>query len=101
MHPVALTKASRAGYASARLHMDSSTSENGTERGGDRIGASLRERPLVAGFVLGLEYAMFASAVGLALGLFATRVPLRVADRMFGLRLRERFVELLARVSPG
>jgi hypothetical protein len=65
------------------------------------FGAALRERPIRAGVGLGVEYAMFASAVGLALGLFATRVPLRILDRALGLRLRQRFVELLARVSPG
>jgi hypothetical protein len=53
------------------------------------------------GFGLLVEYAMFASGVFLALALFFTRVPLRVADRAFGLRLRERFIELLARISPG
>jgi hypothetical protein len=63
--------------------------------------AALREHPLRAGVGLGVEYAMFASAVGLALGLFATRVPLRVVDRALGLRARERFIELIARISPG
>ncbi len=63
--------------------------------------ASVRKRPIGASAGLVVEYAMFASAVGLALGLAATRVPLRVADRTLGLHLRERFVELLARVSPG
>ena len=62
---------------------------------------ALRERPIRASVGLGVEYAMFASAVGLALALFATRVPLRILDRAFGLELRDRFVELLARVSPG
>ena len=62
---------------------------------------ALRERPVRSLLGLVVEYAMFASAVGLALALFATRVPLRLVDRAFGLRLRERFVELLARVSPG
>jgi hypothetical protein len=63
--------------------------------------AAARDRPVRAGFGLGVEYAMFASAVGLALGLFVTRVPLRVADRVLGLRVRERFIALLARISPG
>jgi hypothetical protein len=60
-----------------------------------------KERPVgvVSGLVV--EYLMFASAVFLALLLFATRVPLRVLDTTFGLRLRERFVDFLARVSPG
>lgn len=44
---------------------------------------------------------MFAAAVFLALGLFLTRVPLGMVDRAFGFRLRERFIDLLARVSPG
>lgn len=60
-----------------------------------------REHPLRTSAGLATEYAMFASGLGLALGLFATRVPLRLLDRALGLRLRERFVELIARVSPG
>jgi hypothetical protein len=56
---------------------------------------------LRAALGLPVEYAMFASAVFLALFLFATRVPLRLVDRTFGIRLRERFVDLLARISPG
>jgi hypothetical protein len=62
---------------------------------------AFRGRPVRVGFGLIVEYAMFASGVFLALALFSTRVPLRIADRAFGLRLRERFIELLARVSPG
>jgi len=63
--------------------------------------ASVRERPIRACAGLAVEYAMFAAAVALALGLAATRVPLRIVDRTLGLNLREHFVELLARVSPG
>lgn len=48
-----------------------------------------------------VEYLMFASAVFLALMLFLTRVPMRILDRTLGLRLRERFVDFLARISPG
>jgi hypothetical protein len=63
--------------------------------------SALRNRPLGASFGLVIEYLMFASAVFLALSLYLTRVPMRAIDRAFGLRLRERFLELLARVSPG
>lgn len=63
--------------------------------------AALRERPLGASLGLGIEYAMFAAGLGLAIALFATRVPLRLLDRALGLRTRERFVQFLARVSPG
>jgi hypothetical protein len=59
------------------------------------------KNPARAGLGLVLEYLMFASAVFLALMLFATRVPLRILDGALGLRLRERFVDFLARVSPG
>jgi hypothetical protein len=62
---------------------------------------ALRERPVRTGLGLGVEYAMFASGMGLALSLFVTRVPLRLVDRAFGLSLRERFIELIARLSPG
>lgn len=63
--------------------------------------AVLRRSPVRSGLGLGVEYAMFASGVFLALALFATRVPLRLIDRAFGLRLRERFIERIARLSPG
>jgi len=63
--------------------------------------SAVRERPVAAPLGLGVEYAMFASGLSLALGLFATRVPLRILDRALGLRTRERFIELLARISPG
>jgi len=65
------------------------------------FGVALRRSPLLTGLGLVVEYAMFASAVFLALGLFVTRVPLRLLDRALGLRLRERFIELIARLSPG
>ena len=61
----------------------------------------VKARPFGALAGLAVEYLMFASAVFLALFLFATRIPLRVLDDMLGLRLRERFVDFLARVSPG
>jgi len=63
--------------------------------------AALRQSPVRNGFGLFIEYAMFASAVFLALALFLTRVPLRLIDRSLGLRLRERFIDGLARISPG
>ena len=62
---------------------------------------AVRAHPLGSSLGLAVEYAMFAAGVALALALFATRVPMRLIDRTFGLSLRERFVELLARVSPG
>ena len=48
-----------------------------------------------------VEYALFASGIFLAAGLFVSLFPFRIIDRTFGLRLREHFVELIARVSPG
>jgi hypothetical protein len=77
------------------------TTSNGHTGATARFGDALRDKPLRASVGLGVEYAMFASAVGLAATLFATRVPLRITDRVLGTRLRDRFVELLARVSPG
>lgn len=59
------------------------------------------KNPARPAFGLVLEYLMFASAVFLALMLFATRVPLRMLDTALGLRLRERFVDFIARLSPG
>lgn len=72
-----------------------------TERSISLFRAAARERPIGAAAGLVVEYAMFASAVGLALALFATRVPMGALDRALGTRVRERFVELLAKVSPG
>jgi hypothetical protein len=48
-----------------------------------------------------VEYLMFFSAVFLALSLFLTRVPLRVLDGALGLSLRRRFIDFIARLSPG
>jgi hypothetical protein len=62
---------------------------------------ALKKAPVRTAFGLFVEYGMFAAAVFLALGLFLTRVPLAALDRALGLRLRERFIELIARVSPG
>jgi hypothetical protein len=72
-----------------------------TKRSFSLFRAAARERPIGATSGLVVEYAMFASAVGLALTLFATRVPMRALDRALGTRARERFIELLAKVSPG
>jgi hypothetical protein len=63
--------------------------------------ASLRGRPVRRSLELVGEYGMFAAGAGLALALYATRLPMRSLDRALGLSLRERFIELLARVSPG
>lgn len=63
--------------------------------------AAARKNPVRTVLGLVVEYAMFASAIFLALALLATRVPLRVLDGTFGLRLRERFVDFLGKVSPG
>jgi hypothetical protein len=60
-----------------------------------------RGNPLVAAYKLAAEYLTFFAAVGFALTLGATRLPMRVLDRALGLRLRERFIDLIARISPG
>jgi hypothetical protein len=103
-----LTSPGRTGYASARCFMNRGTESTNTgsnpgahESAVGAFGAALRKRPIRTGLGLGVEYAMFAAGVGLAFGLFVTRVPLRIADRALGLRVRERFIELIARISPG
>jgi hypothetical protein len=63
--------------------------------------AALRARPIGVGLGLGIEYLTFAAGLFLALLLFLTRVPMRIIDRTFGLRLREHCVNALARISPG
>jgi hypothetical protein len=65
------------------------------------FGRELRRRPIQTGAYLLVEYAMFFAAVVLALLLFATRTPMSLLDRTLGLRLRERFIELIAKASPG
>ncbi|HEX4475174.1 MAG TPA: hypothetical protein VH142_08865 [Polyangiaceae bacterium] len=50
---------------------------------------------------MAVEYATFAAAVSLAATLYATRAPMALLDRRLGLRLRERFVDAIARISPG
>lgn len=61
----------------------------------------LRQDPLRTAGSLVVEYAMFDAAVALALGLYLTRKPLALVERISGLSVRERFVELVARLSPG
>jgi hypothetical protein len=48
-----------------------------------------------------VEYATFAAGVTLALLLLLTRYPLGFFDRVAKTRLRERFVDAVARLSPG
>ena len=62
---------------------------------------ALRERPLATSLGFILEYLTFASAVFLAISLYLTRKPMAFVDRVLGLRLRDRFIELIARISPG
>jgi hypothetical protein len=63
--------------------------------------ARLRREPLRAVLDMFGQYLQFAAAVCFALLLALTRVPLRWLDRGFGLRIRERCVDVIARVSPG
>jgi len=65
------------------------------------FGRALAKRPLGTVAHLLVEYGMFFSAVVLALGLYLTRRPMALLDRVLGLRLRERFVNLIAKLSPG
>jgi hypothetical protein len=62
---------------------------------------SLRRKPVGTSLGLVVEYLTFASAVSLALSLYLTRKPMAFVDRVLGLRLRGRFLELIARISPG
>ena len=62
---------------------------------------ALRQKPLGTSLGLVVEYLTFASAVFLAMSLYLTRKPMAFVDRLLGLRLRERFLELIARISPG
>jgi hypothetical protein len=65
------------------------------------FGRELRRRPIRTTVRLLVEYLMFCAAVLLALGLFVTRKPMALLDRTLGLRLRERFVDFIAKMSPG
>ena len=83
--------------SSAAVRVDSGVHRNAF----GLFGSALREQPVRTGLGLGVEYATFAAGLGLAAALFATRVPLRLLDGALGLRTRDRFIELLARISPG
>ena len=61
----------------------------------------MRREPARAVGALALDYATFAAMCGFALGLAATRRPLRAIDDALGTRLRERLIDAIARVSPG
>jgi hypothetical protein len=65
------------------------------------FGGAVRAAPVRTVLFLVVEYLMFFSAVFLAVSLFVTRVPLRVLDSTLGLSLRQRFVDFIARLSPG
>lgn len=62
---------------------------------------SVKRRPLATLFGLPLEYLTFFAAVLFGIFLLLTRAPLAAIDRASGSRLRERFIELIARISPG
>ena len=66
-----------------------------------RFTRALRERPMRALAGLLCEYASYLAACVFVLLLLATRLPLGFIDRTTGLRLRERIIDLIARVSPG
>lgn len=61
----------------------------------------LSRRPFGAVLGLSIEYAAYVAAWIFVLLLLLTRLPLRWLDRVCGLRLRERFIELIARVAKG
>ena len=65
------------------------------------FGEALREHPVRTSLGLAVEYLTFGSAVFMALSLYATRKPMEAVDRALGLGLRQRFVDFIARVSPG
>ena len=65
------------------------------------FGRALSKRPLGAMLGLVIEYLGYLAACLFVMILLLTRLPLRLVDRAFGLRLRERFIDLIARVSPG
>lgn len=76
--------------------------ENAESQSGVRLfGEALAQKPLRTSLGLAVEYLTFGSAVFMALSLYATRKPMAAVDRAFGLGLRQRFVDLIARISPG
>ena len=66
-----------------------------------RFGRELRRRPAAALLWLLLEYLQYMGGIGFSLVLLITRVPLRILDRITGLRVRERLIETVARLFPG
>jgi hypothetical protein len=65
------------------------------------FGQAFRKQPLRTCLGMLGQYATFFAAVGFALALFLTRVPLRWFDHLTGLRVRERAVDVIGRISPG
>lgn len=65
------------------------------------FGDRLRREPVRAVGAVMADYATYAAMCGFALGLAATRAPLRAIDGALGTRLRERAIDAIARVSPG
>lgn len=61
----------------------------------------LRTSPLRTAGSLAVEYAMFEAATALALSVYLTRKPLVFVERVSGIRVRQRFVDFVARLSPG
>jgi hypothetical protein len=59
------------------------------------------KRPLGTIFGLLLEYAGFVAACAFVVVLWATRFPLRYLDETFGLTIRRRLIEMVAKLSPG
>ena len=63
--------------------------------------ARFRERPLATLGSLLLEYLGYFSACTFALLLLLTRVPLAALERLTGLPIRGRIIDLVARLAPG
>ena len=63
--------------------------------------ARFRERPLAAIVGLLVEYLGYLAACVFALLLLLTRAPLALLERLTGLPVRRRVIDLVARLAPG
>jgi hypothetical protein len=61
----------------------------------------IAEKPLRAVVDLCVDYAVYTGICFFVLFLFLSKGPLRLVDAITGLSVRERLIELIARLSSG
>jgi len=70
-------------------------------RGLDLLRKNFSENPLRALWHLGVDYAIYTGICFFVLFLLLSKAPLRLVDAVTGLSVRERLIEVIARLSNG